>query len=536
MWYSGSNADVAILSGSGVLLASSSAGDGDLGSRDNRNYYQDHWVSYTNPEDGPVVCFIRLSEQGAFEGREQLLMNVSVTGHVATAPPIVAGDDTISGGRGQDLIFGMLGVDTVHGDQENDAIYASAGGGSYYGDDGNDRIYTGITSASELLDGGGGAWIDTVDTSRWSGDYFVDLQSGATNQAGKSFVNFDNVDAGAGNDTLLGTSGNNTLNGAAGNDVIGGRAGQDVLLGGLGVDVLNGGSGNDELYGAGQSPADGDDTLDGGSGDDYLSGQGGNDVLLGGIGNDTLEGGIGQDTMAGHAGNDFYFVDDVGDEVHEALGNGLDGVQAVIDFVLPRNVENLELGVRNSRAVIDGTGNTLDNVISGTWGKNTIRGRDGNDLLVGLGHADTLLGGNGADRLEGGTSADRLHGGNGDDILIGGRNRDFLTGGAGSDTFSFADGDFLHPSWSRPETIEDFRQSEMDRIDLGQVDADRTIGWDQAFAFIGSDDFTGVAGQLRYHQSGGNTYVEGDTNGDGVADFDIRLYGLIDLAAADFVL
>jgi Ca2+-binding RTX toxin-like protein len=184
---------------------------------------------------------------------------------------------------------------------------------------------------------------------------------------------------------------------------------------------------------------------------------------------------------------------------------------------------------------MDGTGNTLDNVISGTWGKNTIRGRDGDDLLVGKGDPDTLLGGNGADRLEGGNGADRLHGGNGDDILVGGRNLDFLTGGAGSDMFSFADGDI----WTHvrsPDTIEDFRQSEMDRIDLGQVDADRTIGWDQAFAFIGSDDFTGVAGQLRYHQTGGNTYVEGDTNGDGAADFDIRLYGLIDLVAGDFVL
>jgi hypothetical protein len=35
---------------------------------------------------------------------------------------------------------------------------------------------------------------------------------------------------------------------------------------------------------------------------------------------------------------------------------------------------------------------------------------------------------------------------------------------------------------------------------------------------------------------GGNTFIEGDTDGDGVADFVIRLNGLINLVAGDFVL
>jgi hypothetical protein len=42
--------------------------------------------------------------------------------------------------------------------------------------------------------------------------------------------------------------------------------------------------------------------------------------------------------------------------------------------------------------------------------------------------------------------------------------------------------------------------------------------------------------QLHYAQAAGNTYVEGDTDGDGLADFVIALTGLHALAAGDFVL
>jgi hypothetical protein len=59
---------------------------------------------------------------------------------------------------------------------------------------------------------------------------------------------------------------------------------------------------------------------------------------------------------------------------------------------------------------------------------------------------------------------------------------------------------------------------------------------DQQFAFIGTGAFTGAAGQLRYQQISGNTYVMGDTDGDGDADFWIRLDGLHNLQAGDFII
>ena len=47
--------------------------------------------------------------------------------------------------------------------------------------------------------------------------------------------------------------------------------------------------------------------------------------------------------------------------------------------------------------------------------------------------------------------------------------------------------------------------------------------------------FSGAAGELRYAHAQGNTYIEGDTNGDSFADFMIRLDGMHVVDAADFV-
>lgn len=63
-----------------------------------------------------------------------------------------------------------------------------------------------------------------------------------------------------------------------------------------------------------------------------------------------------------------------------------------------------------------------------------------------------------------------------------------------------------------------------------------TAGGDRAFPFIGAAAFSGTEGELRYVQLGANTYVQGDVNGDGVADLEIKLLGLHTLVAGDFVL
>ncbi len=147
-------------------------------------------------------------------------------------------------------------------------------------------------------------------------------------------------------DILIGGSGNETLN-----------AGDDILIGNAGNDILNGGEGNDILVG--------------GVGDDTLNGDAGNDTLYGGAGNDTLNGGAGNDVMYGGTGNDTYIVDSAGDQVIEAVGEGTDTVQASISYVLGSNVENLTL---TGSSNLNGTGNELDNLITGNGGNNTLDG------------------------------------------------------------------------------------------------------------------------------------------------------------------
>jgi hypothetical protein len=82
-----------------------------------------------------------------------------------------------------------------------------------------------------------------------------------------------------------------------------------------------------------------------------------------------------------------------------------------------------------------------------------------------------------------------------------------------------------------PDKIADFSSVEMDKIDLSAIDANTAIAGNQAFSYIGAAAFSGAAGEL--HFAGG--FVEGDINGDTIADFKISV-GVPALAAGDFVL
>jgi subtilisin family serine protease/Ca2+-binding RTX toxin-like protein len=107
------------------------------------------------------------------------------------------------------------------------------------------------------------------------------------------------IDAGAGNDSVVGGSANDTITGGSGKNTLVGGAGNDRLNGSGGRDLLIGGEGNDRLYGN-----NGDDTLNGEGGVDRLFGGAGNDVLDGGSSNDKLYGEDGNDTLYGNRGAD----------------------------------------------------------------------------------------------------------------------------------------------------------------------------------------------------------------------------------------
>jgi hypothetical protein len=73
-------------------------------------------------------------------------------------------------------------------------------------------------------------------------------------------------------------------------------------------------------------------------------------------------------------------------------------------------------------------------------------------------------------------------------------------------------------------------------IDLSGMDANIFAAGDQAFSFIGTGAFTGGGAELRYAFDGTDTWIQGDINGDGIADFEIALTGQVPLVTTDFLL
>jgi len=111
----------------------------------------------------------------------------------------------------------------------------------------------------------------------------------------------------------------------------------------------------------------------------------------------------------------------------------------------------------------------------------------------------------GITEINGGAGNDTLIGSAGADTIVGGAGKDTLTGGGGADTFVFkAVGE---STVANPDRILDF-VSGVDRIDLSAIDANTRVAGNQAFTFIGADDFTGL-GQLRIGMSGGAGYTVG---------------------------
>lgn len=174
----------------------------------------------------------------------------------------------------------------------------------------------------------------------------------------------------------------------------------------------------------------------GNSSDNVINGNHLANVLHGLSGNDVLDGDAGADTMVGGPGDDTYHVENAGDVVTEAAGEGIDTVRSQISLALPSNVERLELFDNGpSHGPITGTGNSGNNTIIGNSRDNSLSGLGGDDVLNGADGADTLSGDSGNDVLNGGGGSDTLLGSSGNDRLDGGTGADAMAGGAGDDVF-----------------------------------------------------------------------------------------------------
>lgn len=421
---------------------------------------------------------------------------------------------------------------------------------------------------------------------------------------------------GAGDDTLNGGLGNDTMAGGIGNNIyymdseadtvteeadegtdtvyssvntsLAANVENLTLVGNWGCyahgneldNIITGNSGNNLIYAYA-----GADTVYGGGGNDVIRGYEGDDVLFGGAGDDIMAGAdgsfttmpFGNDTLVGGAGNDTYGVTNVEDIIIENAGEGTDRVVSTVSYTLGPNIEHLTLSGPGNNLV--GTGNALDNIITGTDNNDVLNGLDGNDTLIGGGGTDNLTGGAGDDtyivegmnniaheqagegydtvisassytifdnieRLEltgsGNTSGTGNNAGNvilgnvgdnalngeaGNDTLIGGGGADTLNGGNGSDTFVF-NASAADPQWDTAvDTVVEVNES--DQL-LFLVDDPA------AAAFIGTAAFS-AGGETEVRKSNGSTSVEVDVDGDGATDYmiatpDIDLSGHVSFA------
>lgn len=241
--------------------------------------------------------------------------------------------------------------------------------------------------------------------------------------------------------------------------------------------------------------------------DDFAEGFAGNDIMRGGAGDDTLKGGFGNDRLAGGDGDDTLFMG-VGDDLMMG-GAGADTLWHSASTAI-----RVDLAVTKAQA----TGAGRDTIV----GIENVVGGTGNDRIFG-----NHLG----NYLEGRGGADRLEGRGGDDWLAGGAGRDTLTGGVGEDRFVFAKAtDMGRGAFS--DLITDFK-SGVDQIRLDLLDVD--------FRFITGGKLTGTGPELTFRaldKAGTRndvTVVIIDADGDGKADANLRLAGLIDLDQNDFV-
>lgn len=287
------------------------------------------------------------------------------------------------------------------------------------------------------------------------------------------------------------------------------------------------------LTGAGE-----DDVLSAGEGDDHLDGGAGNDIIIDGAGNDTYDGGDGADAVyfdTALENAEFVWEDGAVLVHHDGEVDRVENVETLLfqdtafEIADADHIEVIDYADGNRE--LDGT--TGDDALFGGELGDRINGRNGEDQLFGGEGNDTLKGGAKDDIVKGGAGKDKLLGGGGDDHIEGGSGVDILTGGKGADSFVFTGADVTGDR--KGDIVRDFQQGQ-DVIDLTGLDGNANTDWVDGFTFISEGDFSGAAGELRITQTAERTIAEADLDGDGVADFGVRLNGQYDLGADDFLL
>ena len=428
-------------------------------------------------------------------GGDAVTWPVNIAGHTATGD----GTDTlknienVTGGAGNDVIFGDGSDNILIGGAGSDTIVGGAGNDFLYGGDDNvaDGLYAGAGDDVLILGNGGG-------TAKGEGGN--DLIYGGTGNDylyGEDDGNPNPADAG--DDTIFAGAGNDYIEGNGGNDKLYGEDGNDTIVGGAGDDLIDGGAGDDTII---YALGDGADIVDGGTGNDtlkvttpdggptlieYIKATGGNlsispsdsidttalevektltvknvetldiDVkgnnwlVFGQGGSDLASSGLETVKITGDDnGNTVYFsnvssatkleanLNDGNDNFvsgGQAVNQQVDGGSGIDQFDFSQVSQQLNIDLAAGTAVRSSlNGATVIATDQITNFENVI-GSVGNDTILGTSGANVLDGRDGNDTIDGREGDDIIYGGDGDDTLIGGTGSDKLYGGNGNDTF-----------------------------------------------------------------------------------------------------
>ncbi|SDR68316.1 retention module-containing protein [Pseudomonas sp. FP1911] len=138
----------------------------------------------------------------------------AILGHTEATLP---GADTVSGGDGNDILFGdLVSFSGINGEGYN-ALQAFV------------AQKTGVAVSA----------VTASNVHQYVTEHYVDFDVSGAKDANDTLL------GGAGDDILFGQGGNDTLDGGKGNDILLGGTGNDTLIGGQGNDILIGGSGAD---------------------------------------------------------------------------------------------------------------------------------------------------------------------------------------------------------------------------------------------------------------------------------------------------
>lgn len=149
-------------------------------------------------------------------------------------------NETMVGSGGEDHLRGGGGVDTLRGGNDNDHLEGGTGNDTLFGEAGDD-----------ILDGGADndfAMYVFAVTGVTVNLNIAGLQIISATEGNDTLIDIENVEGGAGHDTITGNGVANILAGNEGDDLLVGGGGDDILVGGGGADTFDVDSINDLVH------------------------------------------------------------------------------------------------------------------------------------------------------------------------------------------------------------------------------------------------------------------------------------------------